>query len=962
MAQRGRPKKQPTITKIDTKDKTNSSNTSESVILTEDYNFASNIRLKKVGVKVALTAAQVKEYKKCADDPVYFIEKYVKFMTLDKGITNVSLYDFQKDLINTYHDNRMVIVKCGRQLGKTSTTTGYLLHYILFNEDKTAAVLAQKEKVANEILSKIKMAYEYIPLWMQQGVVSWNATSIELENGCRILCESTSSGSIRGFTISCITGDSLVDIRINGKNKKISIYELESILANSSKYNRVLTNTGYYYESNFSEQQIYKNLLQINGKGLFSRSNQRNSSYNTPFLGGKQSTGQFEASFSQSSFISSSIIDENDREKNETQNVICLSYDEIWETGEIVKIGPQFKKTIIETIFDSYVRDSERKNKNSDNQRQTIISFIREEIIRRTQKEDIRNEDWIKERNFSFRRAQDAHSSSIKRKIEKQRTYSQNKPQSGKNQKNCIETYRDEKVRSDAPKDVSSCQGENSLEQRIEVKTKNGYKPFRGMKVTYQQEVIKLIAEGYDLTCTPNHLIYTEDGWKEAKHTLNNKIYTTKGWKKVENLSINGYSTVYDLTEVEEEHSFFANDILVHNCLYLDEFAHVPSHVAEDFFTAVYPTISSGKKSKIIITSTPFGLNMYYRFWMDALKKKKDPKNWNGFVPFEMHWTQVPGRTKDWAEQQRKILGEHKYAQDIEAEFLGSSNTLINGKTLRNLVFVPEIESMFEDSLKVYEKPIKRHTYVISADPSQGKGLDYSAFTVFDVTEAPYQVVARFRNNLTEDIMFANYIVTAAKHYNDAYVIVENNDIGALVLNHIIQEFDYDNLFYSYTDKGNFGEISAGQGVQAKVPGVRTTRKIKTQGCSKLKTIIENQQIILNDFDIISELSTFVLDKTKQYNAEEGYHDDMVSTLWIFAWLTAQPLFKEISDLNLRARLFAERERLAEESLPPVPVIQSNNYKPSPLSIDKSTGTIWINSEQTFDEAIEQLNDWLLDR
>jgi hypothetical protein len=599
MAQRGRPKKQPTITKLDTKDKTNSSNTSESVILTEDYNFASNIRLKKVGVKVALTAAQVKEYKKCADDPVYFIEKYVKFMTLDKGITNVNLYDFQKDLINTYHDNRMVIVKCGRQLGKTSTTTGYLLHYILFNKDKTAAVLAQKEKVANEILSKIKMAYEYIPLWMQQGVVSWNATSIELENGCRILCESTSSGSIRGFTISL---------------------------------------------------------------------------------------------------------------------------------------------------------------------------------------------------------------------------------------------------------------------------------------------------------------------------------------------------------------------------LYLDEFAHVPSHVAEDFFTAVYPTISSGKKSKIIITSTPFGLNMYYRFWMDALKEKKDPKNWNGFVPFQMHWSQVPGRNKNWAEQQKKILGEHKYAQDIEAEFLGSSNTLINGKTLRALAFVPELESMFEDSLKVYEKPIKRHTYVISADPSQGKGLDYSAFTVFDVTEAPYQVVARFRNNLTEDIMFANYIVTAAKHYNDAYLIVENNDIGALVLHHIIQEFDYDNLFYSYTDKGNFGELSAGQGVQAKVPGVRTTRKIKTQGCSKLKTIIENQQIILNDFDIISELSTFVLDKTKQYNAEEGYHDDTVSTLWIFAWLTAQPLFKEISDLNLRARLFAERERLAEESLPPVPVIQSNNYKPSPLSIDKSTGTIWINSEQSFDEAIEQLNDWLLDR
>jgi len=491
------------------------------------YAFMNNPRLKKVGVKVPWTNEQVKEYMLCQADPTYFIEHYVKVITLDAGLTDIKLWDFQKEVIETYHNNRFVIFRCPRQAGKTTITVGYILHYVLFQEHKNVGILAQKEKTANEILNRIQIAYQHLPLFMQQGVEEWNKSSITLENGCRILCEATSSGAIRGFTL---------------------------------------------------------------------------------------------------------------------------------------------------------------------------------------------------------------------------------------------------------------------------------------------------------------------------------------------------------------------------NFLYLDEFAHVPGNIAEDFFTSVFPTISSGKSSKIIMTSTPNGLNLFYKFWEDAMKEKKDPKNWNSFKAIEARWQDVPGRDQAWADQQLKILGERKFNQEVLCEFLGSSNTLISGKKLRELAFISPSKMLFDDRMSIYEEPLKDHSYVLSGDPSQGKGLDYSSFTIFDVTTAPWRVAAKFRDNTVDDTIFANYIYLAAQHYNNAYVIIENNDIGGTVLHQLISDLEYENCFFSMT--GELQEVTVTQASKAKIPGVKTTKKVKTQGCVKLKTLIENDQIILNDFDIVSELSTFVLSKTKQYQAEEGYHDDTTSTLWLFAWLSAQPVFK----------------------------------------------------------------------
>lgn len=553
----------------------------------QDFNYQSNPNLKKIGVQIALTQEQIDEYIKCSEDPIYFIEKYVYFMT-DEGLQLVKLYDFQKEQIKTYHENRKIIVKTSRQVGKTTVTVGYLLYYMLFNKEKTVGVLAQKEKVATEILSRFKRSYEKIPLWMQQGIVGWNATSVLLENGCRIISEATSTGALRSFTI---------------------------------------------------------------------------------------------------------------------------------------------------------------------------------------------------------------------------------------------------------------------------------------------------------------------------------------------------------------------------HILYCDEFAHVPTYIADEFVSSIYPTLSSSKISKMIITSTPLGLNLFYKFWVDANKKDSHPEEWNGFVPLETSWWKVPGRTQEWANEQRRVLGERRYNQEILAEFLGSSNTLIDGKKLRELTFIQPSETLFANSMFVYERPKEGHSYTLSADPSEGKGLDYSAFTIFDITSAPYKVVAKYRDNQVEDIMFANYIKQAAEHYNNAYVIAENNAIGALVLHQLTYELDYDNIFYSFTNEHK--EITVNQAASAKVPGIRTTQKLKTQGCLKLKTIIENDQVILNDFDIVSELSTFVLKNNARYAADDNYHDDMMTTLWLFAWLTAQPFFKDISDLNLRKRLFEERERQLVEALPIPPVIESPLYKKPKFEV--SDGVMWIPIDVGFDEAVRIL-------
>ena len=509
-------------------------------------NYLGNPNLKRINMQLSLTEYQVREYVKCAKDPLYFIENYVKIITLDKGFVQISLYPFQKQAVQDINDNRRVIVKAGRQVGKTTMVVGYILWYILFNEDKFVAILANKAPTAREILNRIKIAYESLPLWLQQGVKTWNKGDIELENNCRVLASSTASSAIRGYSISL---------------------------------------------------------------------------------------------------------------------------------------------------------------------------------------------------------------------------------------------------------------------------------------------------------------------------------------------------------------------------LYLDEFAFVPSTIAEEFFTSVYPTISSGTQSKILISSTPNGMNHYYRMWTEAVEGQ------NGFKHIEANWRQVPGRDQAWADDQRRILKDEKFLQEMECEFMGSAGTLLSAAALKSLAFVKPMH-LSENGIKIYEQPQQGHNYVIVADTSRGKGLDYSACVVIDCA-IPYKLVATYKDNNISPLVYPSIIKKMGDYYNQAYALVEINDNGQQVVDSLFEDYEYENILSTVEIKNKIA-LTWGYGNKSN-RGVRTTKSVKRLGCSIVKSLIEQQKLLIQDFDTIAELSTFIA-KGTSFEAEEGSHDDLVMCLVLFAWMTNQAFFADLTNTNLKERLYEDQMKQIEEDALPLPM------------------------------------------
>ena len=508
--------------------------------------YLGNPNLKPANVPVHFTPKQVEEYMKCQKDPIYFIENYVKIITLDKGVQPFKPWDFQKELLEKVHNNRFVITKYPRQSGKSTSVIAYILHYILFNQQVTVGILANKLATARELLGRLKLAYENLPKWMQQGVEEWNKGSIDLENGSRVLASSTSSSAVRG--------------------------------------------------------------------------------------------GSF-------------------------------------------------------------------------------------------------------------------------------------------------------------------------------------------------------------------------------------------------------------------------------NMIFLDEFAYVPQEVAEEFFSSVYPTISSGKSSKVLIVSTPKGLNLFYKLWTGATEGTND------YVPVEVHWSQVPGRDAEWKKQTIANTSEQQFRVEFECDFIGSMNTLIAASKLKTMAWrKPAIKN--DDGLDIYEIPKKDHVYAMTVDTSRGVGIDHHAFTVIDVTQQPYKLVAKYRNNILSPLLYPNVIYRLATEYNDAHVLIELNDIGESVANTVYEELEYDNVIMT-TMKGRGGQVAGGGfGPGRQQRGVKTTNPVKKVGCSILKSLIEEDKIILEDYDILHELTTFVESKGS-YAADQGHHDDLVMCLVLFGWLTKQTYFKDQTDLDIRKMLYEKQMKEIEEDMTP---------------------------------------------
>lgn len=511
----------------------------------EDFeysNYRGNTNLKRIGTQIKWTPDLIEEYIKCKNDVLYFSEKYVKVITLNEGFTSIKLYDYQKDIIQSFNDNARTIVATSRQVGKTTTAVCLILHYILFNKDVKVGILANKADSAKEVLERIQLAYEALPMWLQQGVVQFNKSKIILENKSQVIAAATTSSAIRGKTV---------------------------------------------------------------------------------------------------------------------------------------------------------------------------------------------------------------------------------------------------------------------------------------------------------------------------------------------------------------------------NVLYIDEAAFVERW--DFFWTSVYPTISSGNKTKVLFTSTPNGLNHFHKFWVDAAKKDTDPESWNGYTPIRVAWQEVPGRTQAWADDQLKALSfdTQKFAQEFEVEFLGSSGTLISGAKLKALSSIMPIRNNHE-GLMQYQMPIEGHTYVLVADVSHGKGLDYSAFQIIDVTEIPYHQVCVFRSNLMLATDYADLIFRIGMAYNLAQVLVENNDIGATVPDMLHNDYEYENIIYTKNVGAKGKTIFFGPGSEK---GIRTTVSVKSIGCSMIKMLIEQDKLLIYDQPTIDELSAFSK-KGKSYEAEAGKHDDLVMPLVLFGWMTNQLFFKEVTDKDI---LHALREKNLEQ-------------------------------------------------
>jgi hypothetical protein len=369
------------------------------------------------------------------------------------------------------------------------------------------------------------------------------------------------------------------------------------------------------------------------------------------------------------------------------------------------------------------------------------------------------------------------------------------------------------------------------------------------------------------------------------------------------------------------------------NIIFLDEFAFVPTNIAEMFFSSVYPTISAGTKTKMIIVSTPYGMNMYYKIWMDAINKKND------YIPIEVHWSEVPGRDEDWKIQTIRNTSEEQFQQEFECEFLGSVNTLISASKIKATPYITPIKSA--QGVDIYEDKKEGHTYVAAVDVSRGVDKDYSAFLVFDVTSMPYKVVAKYRSNEIKPFVFPNIISRVCLAYNQAHILTEVNDIGQQVADALQFEIEYPNLLMT-TQKGRAGQIlGAMYSGRGSSMGVRMTKSIKKVGCSNLKTLIEGDKVVVNDFNIIQEMSTFTK-RGQSWQAEDGSNDDLMMCLVIFGWLSNQPYFKELTNTNARLKMYEEQKNLIEQDMAPFGFVDNGVDDPEDEETVDEYGTRWF--------------------
>lgn len=433
----------------------------------------------------------------------------------------------------------------------------------------------------------------------------------------------------------------------------------------------------------------------------------------------------------------------------------------------------------------------------------------------------------------------------------------------------------------------------------MKILTENGFHNFSGfIDRPKRDDLIELsLSNGEQLVVTPGHELMMADGtylpvdFLDISDELFGHIF-------IEGIKTGYNGVTYDAVNVECTSSFWTNGVISHNCIFLDEFAFVND--AATFYTSTYPVISSGDDTKVIITSTPNGIgNMYYKLWEGAIQGN------NEYKPFTIKWWDVPGRDEAWKKQTISNTSELQFSQEFDVNFIGSSNTLISADVLLSLSAAVPLE--IHNDVKYYAEPVEGRSYVMTVDVSKGRGQDYSTFNVIDSTEAPFKQVAVFRNNNISPLLFPDIIVRVAKMYNNALIMIENNDAGHIVCNAVYHEYEYENTFVE-------------SAVKALGVGVSMTKRVKRIGCSNVKDLIESGKLEIVDGETINELSSFEA-KGGSYEAAGNTHDDLVMNLVLFSWFVSTAMFQDSNSVNLKDLLYADRIKEMEDDVVPFGII-----------------------------------------
>lgn len=918
--------------------------------------YMGNKNLKATGVQIEYTAEQIQEYVKCSQDPIYFIENYCKVVSLDKGIVPFILRPYQKRIIDAVHNNRFTIAMLFRQSGKSTVMAAYIMWYATFNDHKTAVILANKLATAKEIFGRVQFMYEGLPQWIKQGVSEWNKTSCTFENGSRLMCAATSPSAVRGFSVNLLMLDEFAFLSNNLADEFMasvfptlsSSEESKLVLVSCvTKDTMVLGEDGIRTVGSFVDTSkrgaYYVNDYSVLGKGKFNHGNIMVNSGYAPTKIIKSAHAEIECSYEHKlwackngkfGWYKSNELTEGDWisiqygmniwGSNDNIDFDYSKYETDWRNKNVYKfdkITPDLAYLIGLYISEGYI-DKYRlcitcgddisyafkrlgiKYTTLDNMHYTVSSLCLCDLFRHlgfdTSKKAKEKE--IPERLFSMSRENivamlqgmfDGDGCATKRGYV---TYSSTSVKLINQIRMLLNNFGiltgKRKVVIAPTKKVKVSSTVYYLE--VSARFSTVFFDNVGFQLERKQARSALINQ---YKFTRNHYdVVPESANLIRKYHLSAKcgIRLNKGQRDIQRkklleirniidddywneyyakaVSENIYwERIFSITESENEvFDFSLNDIPN------DDFCH----------SVIY--------NGIIGHQTPQGLNAFYKIW------KESEEGINEFVNVRGWWNEIHDQA--WADKQRKLLGDVKFRAEVECCFLGSSQTLVDGVKVSQIPFIkPKSET---NGLNIFVPPIKSHNYIMTVDVSRGRGLDFSAFIVFDVSKMPYEIVATFKNNKISPIEFPTLINMVGKRYNEAQILIENNDLGEQVANELWYTHEYSEVLWTKD-----GKIS-GSGII----GVRTTKGLKSKGCSNIKEIIDNDQLIINDYRVLEELSVYVLGKNGSYSAQDTHiNDDLCSCLFLFGWLTEQDYFKDATNINTSEILSSKFKKMLED-------------------------------------------------